>query len=165
MALVLEPLKAVGSDLQSAPQPLTRQPIYWLAWGLPLAMIGGQFVYQRRQRYLLENDAAVRRSRAYKQAQRALKRARKQAQDPDDTAGQILTAYLEAKLDCSIKGLTHPQLNALLQDSAVPEALAEHTVAILYAMDILRFGRGAAAGADIWGSTEACISELEKALA
>ncbi len=165
-ALVLAPLKEVDTVLDLAPLPLTGRSIYWLAWGVPLVMLGGSFVYERRQRYLDEHDAARRRSRAYKEAQRALKRARKQPGDGHEAAGRILAGYLEAKLDRSIKGLTHAQLSALLAENGIANSLASQASTILYSIDVLRFGRGAADGqADILDTTRACIDALEKEFA
>jgi hypothetical protein len=153
----------VTSDNNFASQrdPLTAQPIYWLAWSVPVLMILGSNVYTRRQRYLMANSASIRRSRAYKQAQKAIKQAKHNGHQPHEATGAILAQYIEAKLDIALNGLTHPQLDALLVERGVAEDNAHSALDTLYAVDTIRYG-ASMADEQILENTATLITTLEK---
>ena len=65
-------LKSVPDELARVEPPVTSAWWYWALWTMPLAVMAGGFVWQRRRHYLHANAATVRSSRAHKQARRAL---------------------------------------------------------------------------------------------
>jgi hypothetical protein len=124
-------------------------------------MILGSNVYTRRQRYLMANSASIRRSRAYKQAQKAIKQAKHNGHQPHEATGAILAQYIEAKLDIALNGLTHPQLDALLVERGVAEDNARTALDTLYAVDTIRYG-ASMADEQILDNTATLITTLEK---
>lgn len=131
-------LKPVPDHLDVAEQPVTEQGLYWIAWGFPIMGAAGYFVWQRRQRYLEDNQGVARSSRARKRAKKALAQARKTG-DVYDVAGQILTTYLADKLNRPVAGLTHQALAELLAGQGVGAELIERVELCLVSSELGRF--------------------------
>ena len=157
----LLPIRDSDSILQNTGEPLTAKPVFWLAWIVPLFMMTGSIGYERRQRYLMENSLTIRRSRAYKQAQRALKHAQRQSSDHYSDAGDILAQYIEAKLGRSLNGLTHEQLGDWLAEHGITPDNIQHAIRILYTVDVVRYGAHSGTG-NILDDTATLITTLEK---
>ena len=147
--------------LQNEGTPLTAKPLFWLAWIVPVLMMGSSIGYERRQRYLMENSTHIRRSRAYKQAQRAIKKAQRGSTDLYESAGSILAQYIEAKLGRSLNGLTHEQLGDLLSEHRITSDNVQHAINTLYAVDVVRYGAHSGTG-NILDDTATLITTLEK---
>jgi hypothetical protein len=139
LATDIRHIKPVPPALNRATPSLTARPVYWLAWLAPLLAIAGHFVWQQRQMRRQSNAAQTRSSRARKQAQKAIHRARKQKQDPYTAAGQILTGYLADKLNRPVTGLTRRALGDLLARQGIPLALTEQVNTCLAAAELGRF--------------------------
>ncbi len=157
----LLPIRVSESNLQHQGDPLTAKPVFWLAWIVPVLMVVGSIGYERRQRYLMENSIAIRRSRAYKQAQRASKQAQRESSDIYASAGDILAQYIEAKLGRSLNGLTHEQLGDLLAEHGITTDNIQEAINILYAVDVVRYGSHDGSG-NILDDTTILITTLEK---
>ena len=157
----LLPIRESESVLQNASEPLTAKPVFWLAWLIPVLMIGSSIGYERRQRYLMENSTLIRRSRAFKQAQRAIKQAQAHSSDLYSDAGDILAQYIEAKLGRSLNGLTHEQLGEWLTEHNITADNIQDVLNTLYAVDVVRYGAHRGTG-NILDDTATLITALEK---
>jgi hypothetical protein len=158
-------LKSVPASLNSARQPLTGQPLYWLAWGLPLVALAGNFAWQWRQHYWQNNVGLARSSQARKKAKKALAQARK----PDDlylAAHQILTTYLSDKLNQPVAGLTRRALTNVLVEAGLNPNLINRVEMALSNSELGRFSPEASSPAhaeNLLKEIDALIGELDKA--
>jgi hypothetical protein len=145
-AAVVLALKPLNTSLTLNAAPLTQQPWYWALWGLPLAILSGGFVWQKRQAHLNRNASAIRSSRAGKHARKALDRARKLT----DGAAKALAVqatlldYLSSKLHRSIAGLPQAEVVSLLTAQGVSATLAQRVLGCLGQAEELRFSPVAA---------------------
>ncbi len=111
-------------ELRAGNQPVTKSPLYWLAWAVPLVGLVGNFVWQRRQQYWQNNAGLARSSKARQNAKKSLAGA-SQAKDIYSAAGLVLTDYLADKLNQPVAGLTHQALADLLTEKGLDPALIE----------------------------------------
>ena len=160
------PLKVAAAQSLTAGASLPQQPIYWALWALPVALVAGQFVWQRRQRHEQMNAAALRSQRAARQASQALRAAAQEPQTAQEAAGRILAEYLSAKLQRPVIGLTQSALAEGLLARDVDPAVVARVQAILTQSEI---GRYAPAGAsvsasDLLAGTQQVIDDLERHL-
>ncbi len=139
MATDIRYLKPVPSKLSQVDGPITASPLYWLAWGIPLVGLMGNFGWQRRRNFWQNNAGLARSSQARKKARRALAQAQKQNGDIFKNAGQILTTYLADKLDQPVLGLTHPALIELLTERSLKPELIERVHICLSDAELGRF--------------------------
>lgn len=158
-------IKPAPPALKSAGKALTLYPVYWLLWLLPLLGLAGNFVWLKQRDYLRRNTALARRSRAYRNAQKLLQQAQKQAESPYSAAGRILTAYLSDKLNRAVSGMTRPELAAQLQSAGVADALIARVQSVLAQSDLGRFAPANSALSDqrLLPDTRQLIDDLEKA--
>jgi hypothetical protein len=162
----LRPLKAAAAQSLTAGASLPRQPIYWAVWTLPVALVAGQFVWQRRQRHGQANAAALRSQKAAGKAGQALRAAAKEPQTAQEAAGRILAEYLSARLKRPVSGLTQSALAEGLLTVNVDPAVVARVGAILAQSEI---GRYAPAGysvsaSDLLAGTQQVIDDLERHL-
>lgn len=158
-------IKPAPPALKPAGKALMAYPAYWLLWLLPLLGLAGNFVWLKQQDYLRRNTALARRSRAYRNAQKSLQQAQRQAESPYSAAGRILTAYLSDKLDRAVSGMTRPELAAQLQSAGVAETLIARVQSVLAQSDLGRFAPANSALSDqrLLPDTRQLIDDLEKA--
>jgi hypothetical protein len=160
------PLKAAAAQSLTAGASLPQQPIYWGLWALPVALVAGQFVWQRRQRHGQVNAAALRSQKAARQASHALRAAAKEPQTAPEAAVRILGTYLSAKLGRPVAGLTQSALSEGLLALDVDPAVVARVGSILTQSEI---GRYAPAGtsvlaSDLLAGTQQVIDDLERHL-
>jgi hypothetical protein len=154
-------IKPVPPTLETAPQPLPDRVTYWLAWGIPLILMVGGFVWQRQQAYLSQNIGVARRLGARKRAQQGLNTARAQpAETWYTTAGQILITYLSDKLDRPVGGLTQDDLITLLAQNNLGQPLIQRVMACLAESDTGRF----APTTNSTSQAEKLLNEIERLL-
>jgi hypothetical protein len=120
-ATALRQLKVEPAGSRFLSRPVTASPFYWLAWGVPLLGLIGNFIWTRRQQFRQNNPALVRSSQAGRKARQALAR---QEGGPGG-AGQILTTYLADKLNEPVAGLTRQALTRLLTEKGLETTLVE----------------------------------------
>ena len=163
----LRPNKPASELGRSSGAALTSTAGYWLLWALPLLLIATYtgWNHYRQQRL---NTVDERRSQgAAKKAKNSLRAARKQqTPNADEISGQILTSYLEEKLNQPMTGQTQTQLNAMLLQKGIDPALAERVQNCLMVSEMGRYapvGINSANG-DVLSETEQVINDLEKAL-
>jgi hypothetical protein len=160
------PLKAAAAQSLYAGASLPRQPIYWGLWALPVALVAGQFVWQRRQRYGDVNAAALRSQRAARQAVQALRAAAKEPWTTQEVAGRILAQYLSAKLRHPVAGLTQSALAEELLGRDASPAVVARVQSILTQSEIGRYApAGSSAPASgLFAATQQVIDDLERQL-
>jgi len=160
------PLKVAAAQSLTAGASLPRQPIYWALWALPVALVAGQFVWQRRQRHVQVNAAALRSQKAARQAGEALRAAAREPQTAQEAAGRILAEYLSAKLQHPVAGLTQSALAEGLLTRNVDPAVVVRVGSILARSEIGRYapdGHSVSAG-DLLAETQQVIEDLERQL-
>jgi hypothetical protein len=160
-------LKPVPEHLGAAEQPINRQGIYWVAWSVPLVGAAGYLVWQRRQRYLEDNQGVARSSQARKRAKKALAHARRNDEDTTGKAGQILTAYLSDRLNRPVAGLTHQARRELLAGEGVDGELIERIEVCLVSSELGRFSpeaNGPDLGRSLLQEVGKLVDALEKVL-
>jgi hypothetical protein len=160
------PLKAAAARSLTAGASLPHQPIYWALWALPVALVAGQFVGQRRQRHERENAAALRSRKAAGKAGQALHAVAQEPQTAQEAAGRILAEYLSAKLQSPVAGLTQSALAETLLARDVDPAVVARVGSILVKSEN---GRYAPAGtsvsaSDLLAGTQQVIDDLERHL-
>lgn len=144
-AAVVLALKPLNTPMTAVAAPLTQRPWYWALWVMPLAILSGGFVWQKRQAHLDRNAGAIRSSRAGKQARKALDKARKLTDGPAKAlaAQATLLDYLSSKLHRSIAGLPHADVVTLLSAQEVNATLTQRVLGCLGRAEELRFSPGA----------------------
>ena len=165
-APAIRPLKPAPATWSKATQSLPQRPGYWLLWGVPLALIAGQTLWQRRLQYAQVNAGALRSQKAAKQAHQALKQARQHQVDPFAAAGRILTEYIGVKLNRSVIGLTQQGVVDALLAAGVDAIVASRVQSILTQSEMGRFAPVGSlpASDDVLAQTEQVIDALDLAL-
>ena len=165
-APALQPLKPAPATWSNATQSLPQRPGYWLLWGVPLALIAGQTLWQRRLQYVQVNAGALRSQKAAKQAHQALKQARQHPADAYAAAGRILTEYIGVKLNRSVIGLTQQAIVDALLAAGVDATVASRVQSILTQSELGRYAPAGSlpASGDVLAQTEQVIDALDLAL-
>jgi hypothetical protein len=167
LATDIRHVKPVPPNLRMGDRSVTESPLYWLAWGVPLLGIVGNFVWQRRQRFWQNNAGLARSSQARKKAKKALARAQSGKGDVYSAAGQVLTDYLADKLDQPVAGLTYQALATLLEEQGLRPGLIERVGVCLTDAELGRFSPEAndpAHAANLLKEIDVLIGDLEKEL-
>ena len=159
----IQPLKPSSEAGGSSPALLTNSAVYWLLWGVPLALLAGHFGLKQVQQQQQNTAVARRSSQAAKKAHQALRKANK-TDDADEAAGRILADYIATKLDRSIAGLTHVELAGLLTAKEIDPALVERTQNCLTRSEMGRYAPVGinTANNDLLTDAGKVIDELEK---
>jgi hypothetical protein len=167
LATDIRHVKPVPTRLSMGDRSVTESPLYWLAWGVPLLGIVGNFVWQRRQRFWQNNAGVARSSQARKKAKKALARVRSEKGDVYSAAGQVLTDYLADKLDQPVAGLTRQALATLLGEEGLRPGLIERVDVCLTDAELGRFSpesNDPAHAANLLKEIDILIGDLEKEL-
>ena len=118
----LRPIK-ISPETGRAPSLLFDKPGFWLLWLVPLTLIIGQYVWQRRKKYIHNNPGAQRSQKAARRAFQALNKLDPRNEDYFNAAGRTLINYLADKLDQPVSGLTQSELSELLIAKGASENL------------------------------------------
>ncbi len=131
-----------------------------------MALLAGQYGWQRRQRLSAVNAANLRSQRAAKQASQALREAQQQPDVASEAAIRILTEYIGAKLQRPVTGLTQRALADLLLVYNVPPSLVARVQAILTQCQVGRYAPAGYAANDsgLLADTQQAIDALEQQL-
>jgi hypothetical protein len=163
----LRPVKVAGvSQGIVASRPLPQQPMFWALWALPVALVVGQFAWQRRQRYGQTNADALRSKNAAKQASRALREAEQRPEVAGEAASRILTEYMDHKLQRPVTGLTQRALADLLLAHNVSPGSVARVQTILTHCEVGRYAPAGISmgGSDLLTETQQVIGDLEQQL-
>lgn len=137
-APTLRPIKATDAPLKRASAPLVARTEFWLLWLIPVGLVAGQLIWQRRQQYLLDSRATRRSQQAAHKANLAL--AELVASGGGDKGiHSVLCTYLAEKLDRSVIGLTQAELADVLIKAGVRAQLAERVCELLEASETSRY--------------------------
>lgn len=159
----LRPMKAVNS-VKDAGTMLTRQPLFWLLWLLPLGLVMGQVAQEKRQAHLAATADERRSSQASQKAEKALKQAGKH-DDPFAEVQRILITYLEEKLNSSVRGLTSDGRTGLLKARGVSDRTIANVEICLAQAEAGRFAPASRSNVDdLLQRTLAVVEKLEKYL-
>lgn len=159
-------LKPVPGALHRGARPITSSPLYWIAWGIPLAALLGNLYWQRRQNFWANNASLVRSSQARQKAVQRLARAKKGGHDPYEAAGQALTDYLADKLNQPVVGLTRRALSNVLTEQGIRPELIERVNSCLAEAELGRYSPDAADPTyadNLLNEIEALVGDLEQA--
>ncbi len=161
----LRPIKNTTAKLAAASKPLPQRSGYWLLWLVPVALVAGQVVWQKRQNHRSNNADTIRSKQAAKKAQRSLSLARKDQADAA-TAAAILTTYLSEKFNRSVAGLTQDRLAGLLREAGVDNQLIGRVQNALTLSENSRYAPSSygIAEDDLLTETENIITDLEQSL-
>jgi len=160
-------LKPAPDRLNAVDGPITESPLYWLAWGIPLMGLVGNFVWQRRQQFWQNNTDLARSSKAHKKAKQALAQVSRQSDGVYSAAAQILNTYLADKLNQPVVGLTQPALAQLLAQNGLNPDLIERVKVCLMDAELGHYSPDAGHpdhAKNLLKEIDALIKDLEKAL-
>ena len=163
----LRPLKDAPENWAVAEEPVTQQPMYWLLWGVPVALVVGQRGWQAYRNGHVGSDADKRKRQAGKQAEKALRSARQSNLQDVRVPGRILHDYLSACLNTPTAGLTETQLTSLLLSRDLSPALVARVQEVLMASELQGYApdsSGGSAAADLLEQVEALIPALDAEL-
>lgn len=147
-------IKSQPGDMQPSGRIILLSPTYLAANGIPLVLVAGLIVWQRRKRRI-EGDAGLARSRAAsRMARKRLAHARSLAQVDQAEAfftevSQALTAYLADKLNISPHGLTEERIATLLSESGADDELIDNALDLLERCNFARFAPSSVTEDDI----------------
>ncbi|HSN73990.1 MAG TPA: BatD family protein [Anaerolineae bacterium] len=162
----LRPIKGAAASQGIVVSPsLPQQPVYWALWALPVALVAGQAVWQRRQRLGQANVAVLRSKNAAKQASRALREAEKRPENAGEAASRILAEYMGDKLQRPVTGLTQRALADLLLVHNVSPSLVARVQALLTQCEVGRYAPAdytANGGDQLLADTQQLIDALEQ---
>ena len=151
-------IKPAPPGLASEQTPLLVRPLYWVGWALPLLVVAGTWLWNRRCHTLAQDAAYARSQRARRLGRRRLVEARRLIEaNPSgaDASGlacaavaRALTAYVGDKFNLPAAGLTRDGITQTLEACPIPEDLIDRVLACLDWADSGRFapvaaGRGA----------------------
>ncbi|MEZ4769144.1 MAG: BatD family protein [Caldilineales bacterium] len=159
----LRPLKEAPASWAVAEDPVTQQPMYWLLWGVPVALVVGQRGWQAYRNGHVSSDAEKRKRQAGKQAEKALHSARQSSLQDARVPGRILHDYLTACLDTPTAGLTEAQLTSLLLARGLSPMLVVSVQEVLMASELQGYApqsSGGSGAADLLGQVETLIPAL-----
>lgn len=163
----LRPIKlAAASQGFVATPSLPQRPAYWALWTLPVALVAGQFAWQRRQRLNRANAATLRSQRAARHAMKDLHDAGRRPEAAGEAASRILSDYISARLQRPVNGLTQRALADLLLLHNISPSLTARVQALLIRCEVGRYAPAgvAAAGSDLLAEAQQVIDELERQL-
>jgi hypothetical protein len=129
-------------------------PSYLAANGIPVVLVAGLIVWQRRKRRI-EGDVGLARSRAAsRMAKKKLSHARSLARVDQAEAfftevSQALTTYLADKLNISPHGLTEERIATLLRESGADDELIDNALDLLERCNFARFAPSSVTEDDI----------------
>ena len=149
----------------SLPSSLTHRVGFWLLWTLPLFLLVGQYGWNKRKQYLMNNPEAKRSQKAAKKAYQALKRVDINSSDYYSSVGRILTTYISDKLNRSVAGLTQAELSGLLLAHGVNNDLVKQVRTCLTISEIGQYAPTYQMNTkEVHLETKSLIAEFEKVL-
>ena len=158
----LRPAKAAPETWAVADDPITQQPMYWLLWGVPVALVVGQRGWQAYRNGRAGSTTDRQKRQARKQAEKSLRVARSSRPQDVRAAGRILHDYLSARLGRPTAGLTQPQMASLLLANGVSSPLAAQVQDVLMESESRSYAPAPSGGADdLISQVEALIQALD----
>ncbi len=147
-------IKSRPGDMQPWGRVILLSPVFLAANGIPIVLVAGLIVWQRRKRRM-EGDAGLARSRtASRMARKRLAHARSLARVDQAEAfftevSQAVTAYLADKLNISPHGLTEERIAELLSQGGADDELVDNALDLLERCNFARFAPSSVTDDDI----------------
>jgi hypothetical protein len=156
-------------SIESAGVPLNRRPSFLVLQLVPLLALAGALVVRRRRDRFAGEEGLERFVRAPAKARRELKAAR-DALAAHDSAGvcssvsRALVDFIGARLKVGARGMTLPELTALLRSSGASGSTIGRVERLLGDCDLGRFAgdAGTVEGERLIAEAAACLRELER---
>lgn len=158
-------IKDVPATLSGVARPLSKRPLFWALWLLPLLMLVGDWHLRRRKSHVVADPVATRRSQALRHARRLLHKGRNNGSDPYAVASAVLLGYLSDKLARPVGGLTHAELQTHLRQAGLDVKLIARVQTLLSVSELNRFAPANVNSSPpngITGEAESILKELEK---
>jgi len=158
-------IKPAPAMLSVAAPLLVENPLYWVAWLVPLLLLAIDAGTRRQRNKGGTNSAEVRRTQAQKKALALLSQARRKKRDIHETVDVVLTGYLTDRLSQPVAGMTQNVLTAKLQEQNIGDALITRVQDMLLLSEMGRFAPGndqSDASKDLLKNVEKLIGDLEK---
>ena len=163
----VRPIKAAPPSLSQANTELAGSAAYWAAWTISALAIAGALAWRRRQVVREAVRAQVLRDSALSDARTALAHAVSSGVDPSVFASEAMLAYVSARLETPVNGLTREVLIRRLREAGVPPDLEERVRETLAAGESARYipPGGSPGGAGNHAQrTSRLLGELEEAI-
>lgn len=147
-------IKNQPGDMQPSGWMILRSPVYLAVNGIPVILVAGLIVWQRRKRRI-EGDTGLARSRAAsRMARKRLAHARslarvEQAEAFFTEVSQALTEYLADKLNISPHGLTEERIATSLSEKGADDELIDNALDLLERCNFARFAPSSVTEDDI----------------
>ena len=135
----VRPIKAAPPSLSRAHTELTSLAAYWAAWAIPALVIAGALAWRRRRTTQDASRAQALRDSALPDARTALAHAVSSGVDPGTAASEALYAYISARLETPVSGLTREALIQRLRDAGVTPDLEDRVSEALAAGESARY--------------------------
>jgi hypothetical protein len=158
------------SALATVYLPLYRSAGYWFMLVLPVFLVGGVWLYQRKLDFLQNNPDLVRRSKAPKLAEKLLADAKQGIKEKDAlkayaAISKALNDYISNRWNIACAGLTSEELQRQLMNQSIPEDISNNVLQLLQTCDAARFsgsGMGQETLQQDYEKTRQVMSELFK---
>lgn len=137
----IRPIRATPNRLTRQPFRLLNNPLYWLLWLIPAAVVVADKFVRVQQQRTEEEIEAEQRQNAWRLARQAIKAARKdKATRAEESAERILTSYLSDKFNEPFIGLSQSARTQQLRQHHVRESLIRWTNRIYDMVEGARYG-------------------------
>lgn len=156
-------IKPVPPSLRSSRSSVLAHPLYWGCWLLPLFVVAGVWIFQKRRERFAQDEVYARRQLALRKAHKILVEARHS--DNYAAAQRALLGYLSDKLNRPTTGLTNAAFRRLLEEYDIPAPLIERMEALLQRIEVSRFAPvGEKDAQSILSDTKQLINDLDQVL-
>jgi hypothetical protein len=125
-------IKSTPAILTSNTRPLPQQAGFLLLFLVPFGLVMGDLSLAFRKRYLANNAAHLRRSKAYKRARRSLQSISRRSKNVQLDVAHIMLVYLEDQIQQPLTGLSHSVLVQVLQVHRISPELSQRVIATLF---------------------------------
>ena len=163
----VRPIKAAPPSLSQANTELAGSAAYWAAWTIPALAIAGALAWRRRQVVREAVRAQALRDSALSDARTVLAHAVSSGVDPSVAASEAILAYVSARLETPVNGLTREALMQRLRDAGVPPVLEDRVSETLAAGESARYippGSSPGGAGNRAQRTSQLLGELEEAI-
>ena len=158
------PIKTTPSSLSREHTELTGLAAYWAVWAIPALAIAGALAWRRRRAAQEASRVRALHDAALPDARAALDRAVRSGVDPRVAAAEAVQAYISARLETPVKGLTREALIQRLRDAGAPPHLENRVSETLAAGESARYVPVGGSAGNRARQTSQLLGELEEAI-
>ena len=160
-------VRPITPSLSQANTELAGSAAYWAAWTIPALAIAGALAWRRRQVVREAVRAQALRDSALSDARTALAHAVSSGVEPSVAASEAVQAYISARLETPVSGLTREARMQRLRDAGVPPVLEDRVSETLAAGESARYippGGSPGGAGNRAQRTSQLLGELEEAI-